>query len=273
MPAKASDAPAASKEAEARLKQFARLREPFPPDQVGQLPRKNIKLDYVGHAAVTSRLLEVDPEWNWEPLAWDTEPAAGIGSRRIIEPLFDRDERGRPIGLWIKLTVCGTTRLGYGSCEPGQVDAKKVLIGDAIRNAAMRFGVALDLWIRGRDEEHLAGQREAERPSSTLPEQPAWLTELRKEHSPQEILNTINKIAEELGLESRRVRALPHIYNLPRDLQEQLAQRLTEHHERRQEPSDDAKPPKAEEGPEAAKKAAERVRQRALSDAALDSSP
>ncbi len=29
----------------------------------------------------------------------------------------------------------------------------KVCIGDAIRNAAMRFGVALDLWIRGDGED------------------------------------------------------------------------------------------------------------------------
>jgi hypothetical protein len=29
----------------------------------------------------------------------------------------------------------------------------KVLIGDALRNAAMRFGVALDLWARGSEDE------------------------------------------------------------------------------------------------------------------------
>jgi hypothetical protein len=53
-------------------------------------------------------------------------------------PQCDRDGN-----LWIRLTVCGVTRLGVG-------DGKnmKERIGDAIRNAAMRFGVALDLWAK-----------------------------------------------------------------------------------------------------------------------------
>jgi hypothetical protein len=28
-----------------------------------------VHLDYVGHAAITDRLLEVDPCWSWEPMA------------------------------------------------------------------------------------------------------------------------------------------------------------------------------------------------------------
>lgn len=88
-------------------------------------------------------LLSVDPTWSWEPVASTPE---GL-------PLCDLDERGNPIGLWIKLTVGGVTRFGYGSCNGGQFEATKVLIGDAIRNAAMRFGVALDLWIKGHAED------------------------------------------------------------------------------------------------------------------------
>ena len=120
---------------------LAKLREPFPPSLIGHLPRGNTTLDYCGHGAVTSRLLDVDPEWNWEPLALDEE---GL-------PLFVRDGDGNPVGFWIKLTVLGITRLGFGSTNAGQDDAEKVLIGDALRNAAMRFGVALDLWIKGGD--------------------------------------------------------------------------------------------------------------------------
>lgn len=144
---------------------LAKLREPFPPNQTSKLPkesrkqieeRKNrvqgcmvwecpecgnahhknaVHLDYVGHAAATDRLLDVDPSWSWEPLAvTDT----GL-------PAFD--ENG---GLWIKLTVCGVTRLGYGSADgKSGGDAKKEIIGDAIRNAGMRFGMALDLWHKG----------------------------------------------------------------------------------------------------------------------------
>lgn len=105
----------------------------------GMISPKHIHLDYVGHADVTRRLLEVDPAWQWEPVATDD---TGL-------PLLDTDDRGNPVGLWIKLTVLGVTRLGYGSCPSSQGDAVKVLIGDALRNAAMRFGVALDLWAKG----------------------------------------------------------------------------------------------------------------------------
>lgn len=94
-----------------------------------------IHLDYVGHAALTDRLLEVDLAWAWEPLAFD-----GNGL-----PALDNDG-----GLWIRLTVLGITRLGYGDAQ-GKTggDAMKERIGDALRNAAMRFGAALDLWHKG----------------------------------------------------------------------------------------------------------------------------
>lgn len=115
------------------------LRAPFPPEQIGHLPKAGLQLDYVGHADVTSRLLEADPEWTWEPFATDAHGG----------PLLDTDAQDNPVGLWIKLTVGGVTRLGYGSCPSGQRDAVKVLIGDALRNAAMRFGVAVDLWAKG----------------------------------------------------------------------------------------------------------------------------
>jgi len=127
---------------------LARLREPFPPNVVGQLPKPYkadsqkgqcnecggyhglpaVHLDFVGHAAVTDRLLSVDPAWTWGPLALD---AAGL-------PALDRSGN-----LWIRLTVCGVTRLGVGDGK-----SMKEIIGDAIRNAAMRFGVALDLWTK-----------------------------------------------------------------------------------------------------------------------------
>ena len=113
---------------------LALLRVPFPPNQISYLPKGGVKLAYVGHAALTDRLLDADPNWSWEPLA-------------IIDGLPVLDPLG---GMWIKLTVCGVTRLGYGHAgnkEGG--DAIKEVIGDALRNAAMRFGAALDLWHKG----------------------------------------------------------------------------------------------------------------------------
>lgn len=114
---------------------FAALRAPFPKSAISKLDRGNgLVLDYVGHAAVTARLLEVDPLWTWEPLAVEE---SGL-------PRFD------PVGgLWIRLTVLGVTRLGYGDTAGKKgANAVKEAIGDAIRNAAMRFGVALDLWSK-----------------------------------------------------------------------------------------------------------------------------
>ena len=112
------------------------LRAPFPPERISQIPRKTksgstVRLDYVGHADVTDRLLTADPAWTWEPLTADELAALPTG------------------GLWIKLTVCGVTRYGFGDAQ-GKTggDAIKEMIGDAIRNAAMRFGVALDLWSK-----------------------------------------------------------------------------------------------------------------------------
>lgn len=146
---------------------LARLREPFAPHQINVLPRNvrkndpdkfkcepsngrkvsidgkycggyhslSLHLDYVGHAALTDRLLEVDPEWSWEPLALRED---GL-------PAFDSFG-----GLWIKLSICGVTRIGYGdTAGKDGANAVKEAIGDALRNAGMRFGAALDLWHKG----------------------------------------------------------------------------------------------------------------------------
>jgi hypothetical protein len=141
-----------------------KLRQPFPAHHISKLPKETkaqiearradkslmvwkcpdcggphhknaVHLDYVGHAALTDRLLDTDPAWFWEPAALD---ANGL-------PAFDKNG-----GLWIKLTVLGVTRLGYGAAD-GKAggDAVKEIIGDALRNAAMRFGAALDLWHKG----------------------------------------------------------------------------------------------------------------------------
>ena len=79
--------------------------------------------------------MDVDPLWNWEPAALTADEL----------PLLD--EHG---GLWIRLTVCGVTRLGYGDAGGRHgPNAIKEAIGDALRNAGMRFGLALDLWCKG----------------------------------------------------------------------------------------------------------------------------
>ncbi len=158
------------------------LREPFPENQISKLPKgtkaqnecpanekvncklcggwhhpKIIHLDYVGHAALTDRLLDADPLWTWEPFALKD----GL-------PAFDASG-----GLWIRLTVCGHTRAGYGHAAASSFkeigSREKEVIGDALRNAAMRFGAALDLWHKGElhvDEETLQEAAPAKQPDS-----------------------------------------------------------------------------------------------------------
>ena len=128
---------------------LAVMREPFKPHQIGKLPKpmakrdvmdrlpkhhcelcgqyhatsKVMHLDYVGHAALTDRLLDADPNWTWEPVAFGPDGLPAM------------DAAG---GMWIKLTVCGQVRLGYGHAA-GKTggDAVKEIIGDALRNAAI----------------------------------------------------------------------------------------------------------------------------------------
>lgn len=152
------------------LEALKALRAPFPPEAIGKLPRSTCKacadmarqyraceshtflrrcdacggnhssatmhLDFVGHADVTARLLEVDPRWTWTPFSAEQISAL---------PPAVRDG-----GLWINLTVAGVTRPGFGDAQ-GKTggNAVKEMIGDALRNAAMRFGVSLDLWAKG----------------------------------------------------------------------------------------------------------------------------
>lgn len=139
------------------LTHFEQLRQPFPKGVVGKLPKGGTTLDYVGHAAVTDRLLTVDPEWTWEPMALDAQGLPAL------------DQAGN---LWIRLTVAGVTRIGVGDGK-----SMKERIGDAIRNAAMRFGVALDLWTKDELE---SGHAE-EKPSLKLPPQ---VDPRRPQHDP-----------------------------------------------------------------------------------------
>lgn len=175
---------------------FDKLREPFKPEVIGKLPKitcrecskapgkvcdkhnkkdckhchnylttAHIDLDYVGHGPVTDRLLTVDPNWTWEPMATTPEGAPFIG----------RGAGGESI-LWIRLTVCGVTRIGVGSVAAGSFDTEKQLIGDALRNAAMRFGVALDLWAK----DGLESGATDEPPIPPEPKETAWQGQIRK---------------------------------------------------------------------------------------------
>ena len=165
---------------------LALMRVPFLPNQISKLPKPTKKqtddvkadftkgircqvcgawhhkdvvhLDYVGHAALTDRLLECDLSWNWEPVAFGPNGAPAL------------DANG---GMWIRLTVCGVTRLGYGHSDgKSGGDAVKEVIGDALRNAAMRFGAALDLWHKGDLHADDDGNAAAKAPPKEEPRSP-----------------------------------------------------------------------------------------------------
>ena len=196
---------------------WTRLRAPFNPGQINKLPKPYkrdsqkgqcrecggyhglpaVHLDYVGHAALTDRLLEVDPEWSWEPVAMDQH---GL-------PQFDNYG-----GLWIRLTIGGVTRLGYGDADgKNNPNGVKEAIGDALRNAGMRFGVALDLWHKGdlwaaKEEQGVEGAepQQAQRPAVVADQQQAspqvdWAKEIIKARNSRPALLDLLAKANGLG--------------------------------------------------------------------------
>lgn len=127
-----------------------KLREPFPKSQIGKLPATNKRpaLDYVGHAAVSQRLNDVVPGWTYsitERFLWENE-------------------------CWVEgiMVIDGISRVEYG-------DGKnpKDAVGNFIRRAAMRFGVALDLWSRQEllSEGATAPQEPAAAPATQRPQE------------------------------------------------------------------------------------------------------
>lgn len=97
-----------------------------------------IHIDYMGHAEVTLALIDADPLW---------------------EMAFVSDEFGLPVitkeanrlVMWGTLTVCSVTRPCVGTCDSTKPEPEKELIGDMLRNGAMRFGIGTKLWSKATD--------------------------------------------------------------------------------------------------------------------------
>lgn len=117
------------------------------PKIVGKLPRGGTSLDFVGHADVTKMLIEICPDWTWEPVAFDND---GLPAYRVENGMAH-------MAGW--MTIHGVRRLGIGSVQASKPDLLKELVSDFIRNAAMRFGVCLALWTKQEWEtEEVAGK-------------------------------------------------------------------------------------------------------------------
>lgn len=115
------------------------------PKIVGTITKQGTALDFVGHAEITRILIEIDPLWNWQPAAWvDGRPAV--------------HEANGTATMWGTLTLLNKAMIGVGTApmfitsRTGEKfmksDLDKELVGDFLRNAAMRFGICLSLWSK-----------------------------------------------------------------------------------------------------------------------------
>jgi hypothetical protein len=111
------------------------------PKIVGTIPRSGINLSYVSHAEITRILIDIDPMWNWQPASWiDGRPAINITNGVAT--------------MWATLTLLNKSLIGVGSVRSDKPDYEKELIGDFLRNAAMRFGICLSLWSKQDFSQH-----------------------------------------------------------------------------------------------------------------------
>lgn len=112
------------------------LAKPFDPRLIRQKPGQGgRKMSYISHAIITERLSEVDPNWTFRPIATYTYADPNTG-RLHCE------------GVEVELTVCGVSRVEAGgpTRQDGFPNEIKNAYSDAIKRAAMRFGVGLSMW-------------------------------------------------------------------------------------------------------------------------------
>lgn len=149
------------------------------------LTEAHTDLAYIGHADVNERLDLVDPEWWWRPRSVSVD--GELMKQALMEghdtfahfldnlpPAYDNEG-----GMWIEMVIHNDDgqpvhRLGYGDA-PGKrgSSAIKEIIGDAIRNAAMRYGVARYLWSRSEIALAKSGQPSKKREPAARKTQPA----------------------------------------------------------------------------------------------------
>jgi hypothetical protein len=164
-----------------------------PPDSmVSKIPKGNTLLDYVGHADVTLMLIDVDPAWEWRPAAYD--PETGGPRIQIV---------GQRAVLWGFLTVCGVTRMCVGTCQANKGEPEKELIGDLLRNGAMRFGIATSLWSKSEgmpDGDSGGGFERHHQPESQhKPDHADELIQAMKEWSGTVVADAMKAVAAEHG--------------------------------------------------------------------------
>ena len=117
-----------------------------PKEWVATIPRGGVNLSYLGHADTTLALIQVDPEWTLD-LGWETSTGP--------VDCFALSNPSQPTIILARLTVLGVTRPCVGTVASWKgPDSLKELMGDAIRNGAMRFGIATGLWSKAQRDGH-----------------------------------------------------------------------------------------------------------------------
>ena len=118
------------------------LKVPFDRKQIGKIPASAGRpaLDFVGHAVVTARLNQYAPDWTYS-----------------VDESFQHGGQ-----FWVRgtMTIEGVSRVEYGQGK-NPLEA----ISHFIRRAAMRFGVATDLWSREELEDVAPTASRPNRPS------------------------------------------------------------------------------------------------------------
>jgi hypothetical protein len=170
---------------------------PFPPEVIKQ-KGGSFAADYVDHGHVTERLLQIDPEWTWEPCATDEN---GVPILVVL---------GQMTYLWGRMTVCGVTRIDVGSVETKKNEVLKEAVSDCIKRCAMRFGVALHLWM-GEDipDRKAAGSASGSRRSTAnSPSKPSTTgPAATSEVTPEDLLELASR-AGQVGVEGEDLRAV-----------------------------------------------------------------
>lgn len=166
-------------------------------DKSGQW--RTMELDYVGHAEITRILIQIDPLWNWEPVAWkDGRPQITIVNGNAV--------------MWARLTVLGKTILGTGTASADKNDLDKELIGDFLRNAGMRLGIALKLWSKAEweDDPAPAPRTEAETIPDALFQDPyRWTYEEMQKATSIVALDAIANLAKSQLTDEQRDKLRP----------------------------------------------------------------
>lgn len=113
---------------------FARLAEPWPPDEVRSLSKGGRTFGYLRADQVMTRLDDVLGPENW----WDSYERDQAGSDSVLCRLTVRLPDGE------LLSKCD---LGAPADMPDEGDAEKSAVSDALKRAAVKFGVGR--WLRG----------------------------------------------------------------------------------------------------------------------------